>query len=113
MAGAIFRAFSPPYPTFIKETGWIVAQYPKDCGTAPGCHKASKQRDQQASPNPLILPIRGDIEREHLAGEKAVAPIWPAAAKTENGADRIHSHAHVAGFAQDDAAPASLAAPFR
>src|SRR5260370_39219868 len=111
--GQWFPAHLMSAQTFVEETRWIVAQHPKDCGTASGCDEASKQRDQQASPNPLILPIRGDIEREHLAGEKAVAPIWSAAAKTENGTDRICIHAHVTGFAQHHASPASLAALFR
>src|SRR5258708_23630142 len=98
-----------PAQPFIKETGWIVAQQPKDWGTAPRCDEASKQRDQQASSEPLILPIRRDIEREHLAGEETVASIWTAAAKTENGTDRIRSHTHDPGFAHHHASPPSLA----
>ena len=55
----------------VKETRRVVAQHPKDRRTAPRRDEAAEQRDQQPAPDPLVLPVRGDVEREHLAGERS------------------------------------------
>src|SRR5260370_28288804 len=82
--GQWFPAHLMSAQTFVEETRWIVAQHPKDCGTASGCDEASKHRDQQASHHPLILPILHDIERAHLAVDKPPTPPWYVATITDN-----------------------------
>ena len=68
----------------IEEPRRIFAQHPKDRRPPPCSDEPAEQRDQQPAPNPLVLPIRGDVKREHFAGERAFAAVRAAAAETED-----------------------------
>src|SRR6516225_4483430 len=102
-----------PAEALIKEARRVVAQHPDDRRAAADRDQTSEQCDQQAPSDTLVLPIRGDVEREHLAGEEAITAVRTAAAEAENGAPRIDSDPHVAGLAQDHAPPTELAPPLR
>ena len=85
----------------IKEPRRIFAQHPKDRRPPPCGDEPAEQRDQQPSPDPLVLPIRGDVKGEHFTGEGAVpamgpqlpkprmAPFDPTATRTSRGSRRI------------------------
>src|SRR6516164_5056988 len=102
-----------PAEALIKKARRVVAQHPDDRRTAADRDQTPEHCDHQAPSDTLVLPIRGDVEREHLAGEEATAAVRTAAAEAENGAHRIDSNAHVAGLAQDHAPPTELAPPLR
>src|SRR6516225_2023130 len=102
-----------PAEALIKEPGRVVAQHPDDCRTAADRDQTPEQCDHQAPSDTLVLPIRSDVEREHLAREEAIAAVRTAAAEAENGTPRIDRDAHVAGLAQDHAPPTELAPPRR
>src|SRR6202023_2818255 len=74
----------------IEEPRRIFAQHPKDRRPAPCSDEPAKQGDQQPSPDPPVLPIRGDTKGGHFAGEGGApagglctADAWTAYAYSE------------------------------
>jgi hypothetical protein len=97
----------------VKEAGRVIAQHPNDCGASASRDQAPEKRDQQSSSDALILPIRGNIKGEHLAGKKTITPVWPAAAETADDAASIYRDTDITRLPQDYRTPTGLAAPLR
>ena len=97
----------------VKKAGRVIAQHPNDCGASARRDEAPEKRDQQSSSDALILPIRGDVKGEHLAGKRTVTPVWPAAAETADDAASIYRDTDIARLPQDYRTPTCLAAPLR
>src|SRR4051794_19194973 len=57
----------------VEEAAGIVAQYPDDRRAAALVDQPLEQRQQQTAADPLVLPVRRDIEGEDLAGEFRLA----------------------------------------
>src|SRR5207245_9210039 len=70
----------------VKEARRVVAQDPDDHRGTADRDESAKQGEQETPPDPLVLPIRIDVEREYLTGEAAVAVAWPAAADAQQSA---------------------------
>jgi hypothetical protein len=82
---------------------------PDDRRAAALVDQPREQRQQQAAADALVLPIRRDIEGEHLAGEFGLAAAPAAAAEAEDAALLADCDPHIARLAFDDRCPADLA----
>src|SRR5580700_6280889 len=90
-----------PADPLVEKSRGVVAQYPDDRRIAADRREAREQRQQQAAANPLVLPVRRDVEREHFAGEPRLAAARAATAETDHLAVGGNRDAHVARFAAD------------
>src|SRR5207248_880307 len=100
---------APAEPLVEKAPG-VVAQHPDDHRVATLGDQPLEQREEEAAPDSLVLPVGRDVEGEDLAGELGAAPAPAAAAKTENVAIARDRDAHIARLALDHRRPAEFAA---
>jgi hypothetical protein len=69
-----------------------------------------EQRQQKPAADALVLPVRRDVEGEHLAGKFRLAAAPPAAAEAEDATLLTDRDPHIARLAFDHRRPADLAA---